>query len=170
MGDTVKTLLRGLTLVVVAVSVACSNSATAPSSLTSSTSSGNTFDVVVRPSPVTATRCNGPCSGDSSGSFAFTADLTIDVKDSSSIGGTINAITLTGTADGTTFPPLTYSSDDIRSGAGTIHVDAHGTLSMPVTIVYNTPSGKANLSITISLQITDDGNKAVTASGQVNVQ
>ena len=40
---------------------------------------------------------------------------------------------------------------------------------MPVTIVYNTPSGKANLSITISLQITDDSNKAVTASSQVNV-
>ena len=164
-----KTLLRGLSFLVVAVAVACSNSATAPSSLTSSTSSGNGFGVVVRPSPITATRCNGQCAGDSSGSFAFSADMTIDVKDGSSVGGTINSITLTGTADGTTFPPLTYSSDDIRGQAGTIHVDAHGTLSMPVTIVYNTPSGKANLSITISVQITDDSNKAVTASSQVNV-
>jgi len=165
----VKAYLRGLCFVVVAVSVACNNSATGPSNLTSS-SSGNTFGVAVRPSPITATRCTGGCPGDSSGSFAFSADMTIDVQDSSSVGGTINSITLTGTADGTTFPPLTYSSDDIKGGAGTIHVDAHGTLSMPVTIVYNTPSGKANLSISISLQITDDGNKPVTATGQVNVQ
>jgi hypothetical protein len=168
-GDNVKTLVRGLGLVLAAASIACSNSATGPSSLTSS-SSGNTFGVVVRPSPVTATRCNGQCSGDSSGSFAFAADMTIDVQDSSSVGATINSITLTGTADSTTFPPLTYSSDDIKGGAGTTHVDAHGTLSMPVTLVYNTPSGKANLSISISLQMTDDSNKAVTASGQVNVQ
>jgi hypothetical protein len=96
--------------------------------------------------------------------------MTIDLQDSSSVGGTVNSITLTGTADGTTFPPLTFSSDDIKSQVGTLHVDAHGTLSMPLSIVYNTPSGKANLAVSVSLQVTDDGNKSVTATGQVNVQ
>jgi hypothetical protein len=169
-GDNVKALLAGLGFVVLTVSIACSNSATGPSDLSSKTSSGSTFDVAVRPSPITAARCNSQCPGDSSGSFAFSAEMTIDLRNSSSVGGTLNSITLTGTADGTTFPPLTFSSDEIREEAGTIRVDAHATLSMPITIVYNTPSGKPNLGISISLQITDDGNKPVTATGHVNVQ
>jgi hypothetical protein len=169
LGDNVKRLLTGLGLVALTASIACSNSATGPSQVSSKTSAGSTFNVLVRPSPITATHCNQQCAGDSSGSFAFSADMTIEVQNSSGVGGTVSSITLTGSADGTTFPPLTFSSDEIKGEAGTIHVDAHSTLSMPVTIVYNTPSGKANLSISISLQITDDGNNPVTASGQVNV-
>jgi len=164
----VKSLVAVLSLVVLTVSIACSNSATGPSGV-NSTTGGSSFAVAVRPSPITATRCNPGCDS-GSGSFAFSADMTIDVQDSSSVGGTVNSITLTGTADGTTFPPLTFSSDDIKSQVGTLHVDAHGTLSMPLSIVYNTPSGKANLAISVSLQVTDDGNKSVTATGQVNVQ
>jgi hypothetical protein len=167
-GDTVKRLVAVLSFAVLTVSIACSNSSTAPSGI-DSTTGGSSFAVAVRPSPITATRCNPAC-GSGSGSFAFSADMTIDVQGSSSVGGTVNSITLTGTADGTTFPPLTFTSDDIKSQGGTSHVDAHGTLSMPVSIVYNTPSGKANLAIAVSLQLTDDGNKAVTATGQVNVQ
>jgi hypothetical protein len=95
--------------------------------------------------------------------------MTIDVRDLATLGATMKTLTLTATADGTTFPPLTFSSDDISGQAGTNHVDGHATLSLPLTIVYNTPSGKANLSITVSLQITDDGNNQVTATGQVSV-
>jgi hypothetical protein len=164
----VNRLVTALSFAALIVSVACSNSATAPSDL-NSTTGGSRFAVAVRPSPITATRCTPGCDS-GSGSFAFSADMTIDVQDSSSVGGTVNSITLAGSADGTTFPPLTFSSDEIKANVGTLHVDGHATLSMPVTIVYNTPSGKANLAINVSLQITDDGNKSVTATGQVNVQ
>jgi hypothetical protein len=171
-GDNVKTMLRvGLTAVALTASMACSNSGTtAPSNLTSGTSGQATFNVAVRPSPITATRCSGQCPGQSgTESFAFSADMTIDLQDSATIGATANSMTLTATADGTPFSPLAFSSDDIRRMAGTNHVDGHATLSIPLTVVYNTPSGKANLSIGVSLQITDDRNNQVTATGQASV-
>jgi hypothetical protein len=157
-----------LGLLVATVLAGCSTSSTGPSSV-NSTTGGATFDMVVRPNPVTATHCSPQCGADVSGSFAFSASMTVDVRNSSSVAGTINSMTLTGTADGTTFAPLTFSSDDISGQAGTTHIDPHATLSVPVAILYNTPSGKANLNISVSLQITDAGNKQVTASGQVNV-
>jgi hypothetical protein len=124
----------------------------------------------VRPSPITATRCNPQCTGESgSGSFAYSMDMTLDLQDAASVGATVNSITLTATADTTTFAPLTFSSDDIRRQAGTTHVDGRATLSIPLTIVYNTPSGRANLSVSVSVQITDDRNNQVTATGQTSV-
>jgi hypothetical protein len=171
-GDDVKhTFQVGLAAIVLAGSMACSNnSTTAPSSLTSTTSNRGTFNVSVRPSPITATHCAAGCSGQSgSGSFAFSADLTIDVQDSAGVGATVNSITLTWTADGMTLAPLALSGDDIRGMAGTNHVDDRATLSIPLTVVYNTPSGKANLSISVSVQITDERSNQLTASGQASV-
>jgi hypothetical protein len=172
LGDNVKKTLRvGLTAAVLTASMACSNnSTTAPSDLTSGTSSKATFNVAVRPSPITATRCTPQCP-DQSGSpaFAFSADMTIDVQASASVGATLNSMTLTVTADSTTFAPLAISSDDIKRQVGTNHVDGHTTISIPLAIVYNTPSGKANLSVSVSLQITDDRNNQVTATGQASV-
>jgi len=172
LGDNVKKTLRaGLTAVVLAASMACSNNGTtAPSDLTSTTSGGATFNVAVRPSPIKATRCDPQCPGQSgSASFAFSADMTVDVQNSTAGGATVNSMTITATADGTPFAPLTLSSDDIRQSAGTTHVDGHATISIPLTIVYNTPTGSANLGVSVSLQITDDRGNQVTAAGQVNV-
>jgi len=163
-----KTLRVSVTAIALTASMACGNRTTAPSDL--SGSSGGTFNLSVRPSPITATRCNPQCTGESgSGSFAFSMDMTLDVQDSASVGATVNSITLNATADSTTFAPLTFSSDDIRRQAGTTHVDGRATLSIPLTIVYNTPSGKANLSVSVSLQLTDDRSNQVTATGQTSV-
>jgi bifunctional DNase/RNase len=96
-------------------------------------------------------------------------DMTLDVQDAASVGATVNSITLNATSDTTTFAPLTFSSDDIKREAGTTHVDGRATLSIPLSIVYNTPSGKANLSVSVSVQLTDDRNNQVTATGQTSV-
>ena len=161
----------GLTAVVLGMSVACAdNSATAPSGLTSATSNGTTFNVSIRPSPITATRCNPQCAGESgSDSFAFSATMTVAVEDAGAIGATINSVTLTATAESVTFAPVTFTGDEIRAQAGTNHIDGHATLSVPLMIVYNTPTGKANLAVNVSVQITDDRTNKVTATGQVNV-
>ena len=167
-----KQLLRvGLAAVVLGMSMACSdNSATAPSGLTSATSNGTTFNVSIRPSPVTAMRCSPQCAGESgSDSFAFSATMTVAVEDAGALGATINSVTLTATADSVAFAPITFTGDEIRGQAGTNHVDGHATLSVPLTVVYNTPSGKANLAVSVSIQITDDRTNKVTATGQVNV-
>jgi hypothetical protein len=168
----VKNTLRvGLTAVILTASMACGNNGTtAPSDLSSTSSNRATFNVAVRPSPIKATRCNPQCPSQSgSESFAFSADMTIDVQNSSAVGATVNSMTLTATAEGTPFAPLAFTSDDIRRLAGTTHVDGHATLSMPLTIVYNTPTGSANLGVSVSLQITDDRGNQVTAAGQVSV-
>ena len=156
-----------VTAIALTASIACGRT-TAPSDLNSS--SVGTFNLAVRPSPITATRCNPQCTGESgSGSFAYSMDMTLDLQDSASVGATVNSITLTATADTTTFAPLTFSSDDIRRQAGATHVDGRATLSIPLTVVYNTPSGRANLSVSVSVQITDDRNNQVTATGQTSV-
>jgi hypothetical protein len=167
----VKTTFRAvLTAAVLAASMACSNSTTSPSSVTSTTSNRASFNVAIRPSPIKATRCSPQCPGEAGGStYAFSADMTIDVQDSASVGATVNTMTLSASADGTTFTPIVFSSDDIRGQTGTNHVDGGATLSIPIGIVYNTPSGGANLSISVSLQITDERGNQVAATGQVSV-
>ena len=165
-----RTLRAGMTALALTASVACSSGTTGPSDLTSTGSSKATVNVAVRPSPITATRCNPQCPSQSgSGSFAFSVDMTIDVQNTASVGATVNSITLNATADSTTFAPLTFSSDDIKQQAGTTHVDGQTTLSIPLTIVYNTPSGRANLSVSVSVQVTDDRSNQVTATGQTSV-
>lgn len=152
--------------------MACSNSATSPSNLNSTSSGQATFSVAVRPSPITATRCNQQCPDQSGAatSYAFAADMTIDVQDSASVGATVNSITLTATAEGRTLSPLVLSSDDIKQLAGTNHVGGQATLSTPLSLLYNTPSGNANLDVSISFQGTDDRSNQVTATGQVSVR
>jgi hypothetical protein len=166
-----KVLRVGVTAFVLAASMACSDSATAPSQNTSGSSSPARFSVAVRPSPITATRCSPQCPGDSgSTSYAFSVAMTIDVQDSDSVGATVNSITLTANASGTALTPLVISADDLTQQNGTNHVEGHATLSTPLSIVYNTPSGSPNLDINISAQITDDHSSQVTATGQVSVR
>ena len=167
-----KLLRLGLAAAVLAGSIACSgNDSTSPSDLNSSSASKATVTVTVRPSPITATRCNPQCPDESgTRSFNFSADLTIDIQDGAAVGATVNSVTLTASADGGTFAPLVLSADDIKGHARTNHVDAHGTLSIPMSVIYNTPSGNANLEIAISLQATDDRNNAITSTGQVSVR
>lgn len=156
-----------MAVVLLAVSTGCNNST--PSAPSSTGSSQAAFTVSVRPSPITATHCNPQCPGSGSGTFAFAADMTINVQETAGIGGNANQLTLTASAGGQTFQPLVFTTDDITQYAGTHHVDGHATLAIPLSIVYNTPSGAANLTISVSVQMTDDRNNQVTVSGQVNV-
>lgn len=167
-----RSIRAGLAAAVLAVSMACSNSATSPSELNSASGSRATLSVGVRPSPITAARCNSQCLDQSGAatSFTFSADMTIDVQDSASVGATVNSITLTGTADGRTFAPVVLSSDDIKQSARTNRVDGQATLSVPLSLMYSTPSGNPNLDISISVQATDDRSSQVTATGQVSVR
>jgi hypothetical protein len=166
-----KFLRVGVTAVALAASIACSNSTTSPSQVNSTSSSQASFNVGVRPSPITATRCSPQCPGDSgSTSYAFSVAMTIDVQNSTGVGATVNSITLTANASGTALTPLVISSDELTQQNGTNHVEGHAMLSTPLTIVYNTPSGSPNLDISISAQITDDRSSQVTATGQVTVR
>ena len=168
-----KAIGAGLTAVALTASIACgNNSATSPSDLNSTSSSPATFSVAVRPSPITAIRCNQQCPDQSGAatSYAFAADMTIDVQDSASVGATVSSITLTATAEGRALSPLVVSSDDIKQLAGTNHVGGQATLSVPLSLLYNTPSGNANLDVSISFQGTDDRGNQVTAAGQVSVR
>jgi hypothetical protein len=156
-----------LTAAALAVSIACNNNSN--SSPTSPSTNRATFTLAVRPSPITATHCQPQCSSDSGSSFPYAANMTIALQETAGVGATVNSMTLTASADGTTFSPLNFTADDINRQAGSNHVVGRSTLSIPVTIVYNTPSGNTNLAISVSLQITDDQNHQMTATGQVNV-
>jgi hypothetical protein len=151
-------------------SMACSNSTTSPSQVNSTSSGQASFSVGVRPSPITATRCSPQCSGESGTSYAFSVAMTIDVQNATGVGATVNSITLTANASGTALAPLVISSDDLKQQNGTNHLEGHATLSTPLAIVYNTPSGSPNLDISISAQITDDRSSQATATGQATVR
>jgi hypothetical protein len=128
------------------------------------------FNLSVAPSPVTAIRCNPQCAADSgSATFAFSAGMTVTMQETAGIGATISAITLTGTAGGTTFEPLVFSAAEIVQLIGSNRISGLGSLSVPLNIVYSTPSGTANLAVSINVQLTDERNNQVTAAGQVNI-
>lgn len=167
-----KWLRAGVAAAFLAGASACtSNDATSPSDLNSTSANKATVNVTVRPSPITATRCSSQCTDDSgTRSFAFAAEMTIDLQDAASVGATVNSVTLTASADSTTFAPLVLSADDIKGQARTNHVDGHATLSVPMSVIYSTPSGMANLEIAINMQATDDRNNAITSTGQVSVR
>ena len=150
--------------IAVAVSTACNRGG---DSLTGPTSGGTSpVTVTVSPSPVTAEHCSPGCSADSGGSsFAFAANMTIKVAESAGSPANIKSMTLTGTAGTVTFDPLVFSSSDIANQAGTTLVNAHGSLSIPVRIVYNTPSGSSTLSVNVSIELDNH----LTASSHVNV-
>jgi hypothetical protein len=96
--------------------------------------------------------------------------MTIAVQESAGVGGNINSITVTPSTGGGALPPLTYGSDVVTQRSGTNHIGARGTLSFPMSMVYNTGSGGgANLVINIVVQFTDDRNNQLTVTGQVNV-
>jgi hypothetical protein len=156
--------------VLLTVSAACNNSSSNPNAPGSTGSNQAAFTVAVTPSPITAQHCNPQCPGNSgSGSFAFAADMTINLRETAGIGGNATQMTLTASAGGQQFQPLTFTADDIAGHAGTHHVDGRATLTIPMSIVYNTPTNTANLTISVSIQITDDRNNQVTATGTVNV-
>ena len=154
----------------VAVSAACNYSSSNPNAPGSAGSTQAVFTVAVTPSPITAQHCSPQCPGNSgSGSFAFAADMTINLRETAGVGGNATQMTLTASAGGQQFQPLTFTADDIAGHAGTHHVDGRATLAIPMSLVYNTPTGTANLTISVSIQVTDDRNNAVTATGTVNV-
>jgi hypothetical protein len=163
----VTTWLRmGAVVAALAISTACnnSNSPGAPSPTRSN------FNVFVQPNPITATVCNPQCASQTGGgTFAYSAAMRVEVQETAGIGATVNSVTLTGSVGNVSFNPLVFSSSDITQAAGTNHVSGHATLSIPVTIIYNTPTGTTGLAISISLQATDDRNNQVTANGQANV-
>jgi hypothetical protein len=94
--------------------------------------------------------------------------MTITLQESAGIGANISVMTLTASTGTATFTPLVFSATDISELAGGTHVSGRGALSVPLTIVYNTSSGSANLAVSINVQFTDDKNNTVTATGQVN--
>jgi hypothetical protein len=156
----------GAVVAALAISTACNNS----NSPGSPSPTRANFNVYVQPNPATATVCNPLCSSSTtSDNFAYSVAVTIQMQETAGIGATINSVTLTGSVGNVSFNPLVFSSSDISQHAGTSHVSGHATLSFPVTIVYNTPTGTSGLSLNVSLQATDDRNNQVTASGQATV-
>jgi hypothetical protein len=151
------------------LAIACNNSSSTGSP-NGPSSSRAALSLSIQPSPITATHCDAGCSGSSGTSFGFGAEMRVNVRESGGVGATVNTVTLNATVDGVSFPPLVFNADDVTRAAGTNHVGANATLAIPLSIVYNTPSGTANLTISLNVQTTDDRNNQVTATGQVNVQ
>jgi hypothetical protein len=155
--------------VCVAVSLLAAVACGEGSSPTSPTSARARVAVSVAPSPITAERCNPQCLSDTGTAFAFAAPFTINLQESQGIGANVNSITVTGSTGTTTFAPLVFESAEITREAGTNHVGPRGSLAVPLNIVYTTPSGTPNLTISISVQLTDDQNNQITAAGEVKV-
>lgn len=64
---------------------------------------------------------------------------------------------------------LGYGADVIVERSGTNHVSPGGTFSFPLTILYSTGTSSARLTVTISLQFTDDLGNQIAATVEVQV-
>jgi hypothetical protein len=160
---------RMLKSVCVAVSLLAAGACGEGSSPTGLTPTRASFTVSVAPSPITAQRCNPQCLSTTGTAYAFSAPFTVSLQEATGIGATVNSVSVTGSTGTVTFAPVVFGSTEIIQDAGTNHVSPRGSLAIPMNIVYTTPAGTPNLTLNISVQLTDEQNHQVTATGQVTV-
>jgi len=165
------TCFRGVVAGVIAVAAltaACGDSKS-PVSATPVAASKAVVTMTLSPSPATAIVCSPKCAT-ATGSFDFALAVTAVLRESAGLGANIDGMEWTLSRAGGTSAPLVISPTQIISGAGTNHITASSSLSVPINVVYSTVSGAKDGTVTLVAHLTDDRGNAVTLTGTVNVQ
>lgn len=123
----------------------------------------------IAPSPVTASVCNPKCAGTNGAQFDFAVSMTIVVRETAGLGGNIDSIDLFSARNGAVYSTLNLNPSQIAQFAGTNHVAASGSLSVPLSLLYSTPDGGKERTTAVFVRFTDDKGNAFTQSVTVNV-
>ena len=109
--------------------------------------------ISVSPDPGTAQASSDP-------DFVWEVEFTVTVRESAGVGATVNFINLTTEGDA-----VNYGSDLIISAAGTNHVNARGSLEIPLALFYtSTTTGGSAFETTLVADCTDERGNTITAS------
>jgi hypothetical protein len=133
------------------------------------------------PTPPVATQANisasiapNPMSAQPSGDaqFPWRVDFEVTVRETAGLGGNVNFINviLQNPATGGETQALNYGSGEISSRAGTNHIDARGSLTVPIAIRYVLPGGARRAVIIAEIRFTDDRRNTLNVTAQANVQ
>ena len=96
--------------------------------------------------------------------------MTLALQESAGVSGNVDFINVKPVTEaGIELPTLGYGADVIVERSSTNHVNAFGSFSFPLTILYSTGTSSASLAVTISLQFTDDLGNQMAASVDVQV-
>jgi hypothetical protein len=96
--------------------------------------------------------------------------MTLALQESAGVSGNVDFINVKPVTEaGIELSTLGYGADVIVERSGTNHVSAGGTFSFPLTILYSTGTSSAGLTVTISLQFTDDLGNQIAATVEVQV-
>jgi hypothetical protein len=127
----------------------CGGSNPAPTPTPTAPTAG-VFTVTETPNPIIAT---GGTQG-----FQFTAAFTLTVTESAGLGGNVSFVnvTLRNATTGVEVGTIQFNPVDIAARAGSSHIAARGTLSIPLSVVYTLALGGRQATTTIAVQIGDD--------------
>jgi hypothetical protein len=122
------------------------------------------IEITVDPNPITATQ--------NTATFAATATYTINLKETSGLGGEVEFIS------SAVYEPSTgkqvalnyYDSSDLVVYQGSKRIEANGTLALPQSLSYTLSDYTKAADLVITVQFKDDRTNLVFASLLVKIQ
>ncbi len=122
-------------------------------------------DVSIAPNPIMA-----QASGDRD--FPWLINFEVNFRETAGLGGNIDFINtiLINAATGTEVPALNFGANQVASSAGTNHLNARGSLQVPLGVVYRLSGGERRAVLIAVIRFTDDRGNVQNLEATANVQ
>lgn len=122
-------------------------------------------DVSIAPNPIMA-----QASGDRD--FPWLINFEVNFRETAGLGGNIDFINtiLINAATGTEVPALNFGANQVASSAGTNHLNARGSLQVPLGVVYRLSGGERRAALIAVIRFTDDRGNVQNLEATANVQ
>jgi hypothetical protein len=135
---------------------ACGSNPTSPTPLpTPTAASKSVITATISPNPVVGVA--NPST--SQGAFPFLASFTITVTETAGLACNLNRLQLRVPPNPNAFElPVA----EISKAAGTNFIGARGTLAIPLTLSYKTPTGTKALHTAVTVEAIDGNSNVVT--------
>jgi hypothetical protein len=137
----------------------------APASAPQPMPSMASISVSVTPSPIIAEATSDP-------EFPWRARFTVVIRETAGLAGNVDFIneSLRDTLFGFEIaPPLNIGAMEIIQRAGTNHISAGGSLSVPLGIDYRIGGGGRQAILDIAVRFTDARGNVITGTARVNI-
>jgi hypothetical protein len=130
------------------------------------TASRANISASIAPNPM-----NAEASGDAE--FPWRVEFEVIVRETAGLGGNVDFIniTLRNPATGGETSALNYGANEVADRAGgTNHIDARGSLTVPISIRYRLAGGGRQAVFIAEVRFTDDRGNVIMASAEANTQ
>jgi hypothetical protein len=130
------------------------------------TASRATISASIAPNPI-----NAQATGNAE--YPWSVEFEVNVRETAGLGGNVDFInvTLRNPATGGETRALNYGAGEVASRAGgTNHIDARGSLTVPISIRYRLAGGARRAVVIAEIRFTDDRGNVMNATAEANIQ